>query len=320
MRLKQEFCSHCGQKVIVEFDALTQSIHADAAIRRGDQIETALRYLFSVLLIAGAIIYCVNDLFSKPLHYDGAVLPVLPLKDSVSVAIPAPPDTYIAPQLAPALPVKTTRVFGQRREPVRAWLSQVNNAGRVEPGTHNVSKAITDGLNYLARAQKPDGHWPVEITPKGWDQCNTKEFQWGETDVTGLALLAFLGDGQTWLPDEHTGKKDPHADKVLRAARWLLKNQDADTGRFGPPAGAALKWAYNHGIGTLAMSEAAGLTDDETLRASAQKGVNLIVSSQNDDGGWNYQGQASDVIVSAWQAQALWTGREIGLNITDPIR
>ena len=44
---------------------------------------------------------------------------------------------------------------------------------------------------------------------------------------------------------------------------------------------------YSHGLATIALCEAYGLSKDLTLRSAAQMAVNYIVNAQNKtDGGW----------------------------------
>jgi hypothetical protein len=77
---------------------------------------------------------------------------------------------------------------------------------------------------------------------------------------------------------------------------------------------------YNHGLATLALAEAAGLSGDPFLRAAAQKGVDLIERTQGPKGGWDYKDKITgrqDSSVSSWQVQALLAARQAGLAVKD---
>ena len=68
-------------------------------------------------------------------------------------------------------------------------------------------------------------------------------------------MLAFLGAGHT-----HT-KDGPYQDCVDRALRWLLARQANDGDLRGEET------MYSHGIATIALSEAYGMTKDAALRS-----------------------------------------------------
>src|SRR3954453_23692544 len=74
---------------------------------------------------------------------------------------------------------------------------------------------------------------------------------------------------------------------------------------------------YSHGLATIAMCEAYGLTSDPTLKASAQLAVNYIVTAQDRaGGGWRYAPrQAGDTSVTGWQLMALKSGQMAGLSV-----
>ena len=73
---------------------------------------------------------------------------------------------------------------------------------------------------------------------------------------------------------------------------------------------------YAHGICTIAMCEAFGLSQDYGLKRPAQKAIDYIVSAQHSGGGWRYQpGQAGDTSVTGWQVMALKSGLMAGLDV-----
>ncbi|MCY3022569.1 MAG: terpene cyclase/mutase family protein [Planctomycetota bacterium] len=316
--IRAEHCHQCGKKVVVDFDVLADSVQEDAAVRRTERIAGYLKWGILALLIVGAIMYCINDLFNQRLAYDGAGLPAMPTPVSAGVDVSASKKDYVEPRANPPLPTPRITAFGYRMNPLRDRIREANK-GNTPPEKLNRTPqtAIREGLKSLAGGQLGDGSWPIKVLPNDYDQWNTKEYQWGCAGVTGLVILAYLGEGETWMPDPTTGKKPDFADTVFKGVRFLLNSQDAATGRFGPGEGAPY-FMYNQGMATLAMCEAAGMSGDEHLRASAQKGLDFIVATQAAKGGWNYRGLPegeSDTSVSAWQVQALYAGREAGLKV-----
>ncbi len=115
-------------------------------------------------------------------------------------------------------------------------------------GNADSELAVARGLAWLAKQQKPDGSWAFD--------AGMKE----ETSAaTGLALLPFLGAGET----HQKGVK--YKDTVKAGVQWLVKDigtKGADAGKF-----AGAKTFYGQAIATLALVEAYGLTKDPALKA-----------------------------------------------------
>ncbi|HYG78056.1 MAG TPA: hypothetical protein VEK08_23825 [Planctomycetota bacterium] len=327
MMLRQEHCPSCGQKAVFDFDVLAQSVHEDAARRRGEQIEGWLKWVVLLLMIVGAAVYGLNNLYDQPLAFDGGAVPALQVEEVVPVTGITPAlAPYTDPRPSPPLPEPTMRVFGYRKDPVKAKLRAQNGGNKREGFQKGTVPAIQDGLRMLGQMQRSDGSWMVETVPSDkFDPWETKNFQWLRVGVSSLAILAFLGEGESWLTDEKSGTRSLHADRVKNGVAWLMTQQDAETGRFGPNADNTDRsmynhMLYNHGLATLAMSEAAGISGDKTVRASAQKGIDFILRTQAPEGGWNFQGNAqgdSETPLSAWNVQALYAAREAGLKVSE---
>ncbi len=122
---------------------------------------------------------------------------------------------------------------------------------------------------------------------------------------TALALLAFLGDGQTHL-------RGYYAANVDRGLKFLLAHQLRQK-----PAGYFGGEMYAHAMATIAVCEAYGLTHDEKLHRAARAALQLIANSQNKTGGWRYQpgSKDADTSVTGWQIQALKAGDQAGIAI-----
>jgi hypothetical protein len=126
-----------------------------------------------------------------------------------------------------------------------------------------------------------------------------------DTAGTALGLLPFLGAGKT-----HKASKDNPYDKIVgKGLRFLMSRQDLKRGDLGGGM-------YGHGIATIALSEAYGLTQDSNLRLAAQRAVNFIVYAQHEKGGWRYSpGQEGDMSVTGWQVMALKSAQMAGLDV-----
>ncbi|MHC5019548.1 MAG: HEAT repeat domain-containing protein [Planctomycetota bacterium] len=186
-------------------------------------------------------------------------------------------------------------------------------------GSSETEAAVEMGLRWLAAHQHSDGRWSgAHFTQRcpgalgGWAgrsvsgavQANLPCAGAGQggNDVaqTSLALLCFLGAG-------HLPKSKPYGDQVRLAIQFLTRSQRPDGG-FLPPGNHACM--YNHGAVTLALCEAAALTNDPAVKRTAQRAVDYLVSAQRSSGGWDYTGaglrtRRSDMSVSGWAIMAM---------------
>ena len=175
-------------------------------------------------------------------------------------------------------------------------------AGEVGPDTE---EAIERGLAYLADSQNEDGSWSLQ----GHGDAVVLR---SDTAATGLALLSFQGAG-------YTHRQHQYADTVARGIEWLKANQrsNGDLYRTEDAISNRSVALYSHGIAALAMSEAFGMTQDETLRGAAQSALDYIVATQHRRlGGWRYTPQVTaDTSVTGWMMMALKSGDLGGLEV-----
>ena len=184
-----------------------------------------------------------------------------------------------------------------------------NQLGNLGPQTE---RAIELGLEFLARNQLPGGRWELSRFDQG--DANSSMLFANPTAATGLAMLAFQGAG-------YHHKDHKYARLMSSAVQWMLENQDEDGNLFLPdPSGSnASSGLYSHGIASLALTEAFGMTQDPMLREPAQRAVDYIVDSQDTElGGWRYRpGSGSDTSVTGWMVMALQSARLSGLDVPD---
>jgi hypothetical protein len=179
-----------------------------------------------------------------------------------------------------------------------------------EGGTARSEQAVEDGIDWLARHQREDGSWSLNYAQQCQaGGCVSAEVMNSDTAATGLALLPMLGAGYT-----HT-VKNKHQDTVRRGIEWLVEHEQPNGDLFvGPPG---LGWFYSHAIGTMAICEAYGITQDPRLKKPAQRAIQFIIESQNPvNGGWRYHpGQDGDTSVFGWQMFALRSAHMAGLTV-----
>jgi hypothetical protein len=173
-----------------------------------------------------------------------------------------------------------------------------------EGGTTLTEAAVARGLRWLAQQQQADGRWRLDGGVRS------------DSAATSLALLPFLGAGQTHLSGRHK-------DAVARGLRWLVGKQRPDGDLRADSQGNT--GMYAHGQGAIVLGEAYLMTGDEALRQPAQKALDFIVQAQYPDGGWRYQpsrevaggGQRGDTSVVGWQLMAMQSARAAKLAVPE---
>jgi hypothetical protein len=178
-------------------------------------------------------------------------------------------------------------------------------------GNDQTLAAIKQGLTWIEQHQHADGHWGLHdfhVNCKGHKRCSGNGGSRSDTAGTGLALLPFLGDG-------NTHRDGPHKDLVGRGITWLVSHQKPDGDLF--TGGQDIAWMYSHGIATIALCECYGMSGDAALRGPAQRAIDFIVAAQDPrTGGWRYRPRDNaDTSVVGWQVMALKSGQMAELNV-----
>jgi hypothetical protein len=125
-----------------------------------------------------------------------------------------------------------------------------------------------------------------------------------------MGLLPFLAAGETHMSDCLYKKN------IFKGLQYLVSNQQADGNLAGR---GAFSLMYTHGLATIALCEAFGMTRDSRMGASAQRAIHFIETSQDPEGGgWRYTPhQPGDTSVTGWQIMALKSAQMAGLKV-DP--
>ena len=131
-----------------------------------------------------------------------------------------------------------------------------------------------------------------------------------DVGLTGLALLTFLGQG-------NTHNEGVYRDVVRRGVVWLVRQQDERSGLIG--SDASHDFVYDHTIATLALCEAYLLSGGSPfLIGACEDAVGYLLRARNPYGAWRYDVPPSgdaDTSVTGWAVLALTSARDAGLAV-----
>lgn len=186
------------------------------------------------------------------------------------------------------------------------------SAEKNDPKVAAAERAVEAGLAWLARHQLSDGRWQLH---EGYPDASLSTLR-TDAGATALALLAFLGAGQTH-------ERGTHREVVDRGLKWLIGQQDPETGdlhdiRFDQGRYTTF---YAHATGTLVLAEALAMTGDETLRAPLERAVSHLLNAQHPKfGGWRYRPMTplmeADTSVTGLALVALHSARLAGVEVS----
>ena len=206
---------------------------------------------------------------------------------------------------APKVPARYSNRVAENRAAV----------ARHRGGNPNTDAAVRHALRWLAENQREDGRWDAARHGAGQGRLVEGHFRGpagikADTGISGLALLAFLGDG-------HTHKSGRHKKIVAKGLEYLLGEQATDGNLCGPSTNFARM--YCHGIASMALNEAYAMTSDQRLLPYVQNAVNYSLSAQSPvTGGWRYHpGDDGDTSQFGWQVMALLAAEQGGIAIPD---
>lgn len=162
--------------------------------------------------------------------------------------------------------------------------------------TPAAARAIDRGLNLLASRQDEDG----SFGSGGYSR---------NVAVCGLSGMAFMSAGST-------PGRGPFGRQVEKCIDFILANTQ-DSGFITVPSASSHGPMYGHGFATLFLAECYGMTMRHDVREKLSAAVNLIVNTQNNEGGWRYQPQRrdADISVTICQVMALRAARNAGLFV-----
>ena len=183
-------------------------------------------------------------------------------------------------------------IHGEDKPAPKPVVAVKPNQVRGDEITDKQKLAVAKGLEWLARAQQPDGSYSKGASGAG---------------ITGLAGLAFMSAGN--LPGR--GK---YGDNVVKCVKFVLDSTQ-ESGLIS--ADQTHGPMYGHGFATLFLGEVYGMTGDDKVKEKLQMAVRLIERTQNKEGGWRYQPVPydADISVTICEIMALRAARDAGLKV-----
>ncbi len=166
--------------------------------------------------------------------------------------------------------------------------------------------AVGRGLDWLAEHQHPEGYWAELVGYKlNTDYEAMDDRPLPHVGVTSLALMSFLAGGH--MPDR--GK---YGAVLHRGIDFVLRSTQDD----GQITAHGTRM-YSHAFATLFLAEAYGMVERADVKQSLQRAVDLIVDSQNAEGGWRYRpfARESDMSITVCQVLALRSARNVGIHV-----
>ena len=154
-------------------------------------------------------------------------------------------------------------------------------------GTKGSEAAVARGLKWLVRQQLTDGHWELD---------GDFPDQGGKNDIAGTAFGLLPSPAPVtpnWISKNST---DNPFDKPIEKVLWYLTRKQDKEGNFGGGM-------YSHGLATIAVCEAYGLSQDPALRKASQMAVNYILAAQHDAASMRYRPGRSWRFVGGWLAK-----------------
>lgn len=179
--------------------------------------------------------------------------------------------------------------------------------GAREGATLESERAVVFGLNWLAAHQCKNGSWHFNHKLAGCSSvCRNPGSHPSTTAATSLALLAFLGAGQT----QQRGKYQ----EAVRAGFYYLCGRMFPTEHGGDFQEGTM---YAQGMAAMCLAEGYAMTGDEQLGTHAQLALDFIIWAQDrKGGGWRYAPlMPGDTTVTGWQLMALKCGQMASLRV-----
>jgi hypothetical protein len=162
--------------------------------------------------------------------------------------------------------------------------------------TREVDRAIAEGLSFLAAAQNEDGSFGGGGLRRNPAVCS-------------LAGMSFISSGST-------PSRGPYGRHVDQCIDFVTENCD-ENGFIHVPDDATRGPMYGHGFATLFLAEIHGMTPNPRVRDCLSRAIQLIIHTQNDEGGWRYlpQRKDADISVTICQIMALRAAKNAGIYV-----
>lgn len=157
---------------------------------------------------------------------------------------------------------------------------------------------VTNGIRWLMDLQNRDGGMPTFC--KGWGKL---PFDRSSADISAHAVLAM----ELWKDQLPEPLKRRCKESILNLLRWIVNAQSAEGSWtplwFGDQNASDEKSPV---YGTATVVDYLSVSENPAAKMVADKGVNYLLSAQNEDGGWGgAKGIASKATLTARALAAL---------------
>ena len=150
--------------------------------------------------------------------------------------------------------------------------------------TAEAERSIDQGLEFLTQQQLEDGSFGTSGYARNVAVC-------------GLAGMAFLASGST-------PGRGPYGKQIDRCIDYLME-QTSENGFIKAGDATSRGPMYGHGFALLFLCESYGMTNHAELRDCLGQAVEIVIDSQNPEGGWRYQPEPNDADVSVTVCQVM---------------
>ncbi|MEZ6067966.1 MAG: prenyltransferase/squalene oxidase repeat-containing protein [Planctomycetaceae bacterium] len=167
--------------------------------------------------------------------------------------------------------------------------------------TPETEAAIGRALDWLTARQQPAGYF---------GSANAFNPYLGNPAVNALCGMALLSAGST-------PGRGPYGTAIERCIDYIVTCA-APTGFIAEPDTSYYEAAmYGHGFATTFLAEVYGMTERQNVRDLLHRAVQLIVGTQNREGGWRYapEPKDADVSVTVCQMMALRAAHNTGVSV-----
>ena len=223
---------------------------------------------------------------------------------ALGLAVVASGQTPADDKVVAAAPADATPLPVQKAtdEPLPSPIDPDSRSAQNNPTQGEMTAALHDGIArgfvYLTGQQNSDG----SVGDRGRGRYGK------HVGITALCALAFMSDG-------HVPGRGDHGEQVRLALDFVLAHS-TETGLLA--ADTSHGPMYGHGFATLFLGEIYGMNpQDKRVRDALVRAVDLILGTQNDDGGWRYNPVPydADISVTICQIMALRSARNAGIKV-----
>ncbi|MHC5001736.1 MAG: prenyltransferase/squalene oxidase repeat-containing protein, partial [Planctomycetota bacterium] len=200
-----------------------------------------------------------------------------------STGLAAPGGIAPVPQDPPPSAAEERAAAGAQNNPLAGEMNQ------------ELHEAVVRGFEYLKSMQNSDGSFGRARYGK-------------HVGITALCALAYMSDGN--LPG-----RGPYGKQVQDALEFVIEHA-TESGLLA--AETSHGPMYGHGFATLFLGEIYGMNPhDKRVREALVRAVDLIVGTQNEEGGWRYNPVPydADISVTICQIMALRSARNAGIKV-----